>query len=199
MNHYSSAKRNALSACLLLGPLFQFIGDGLWVNHNFSYAWSLWREASYIFFIPVGFLLAKILEPKNTRWAMMACALYVVGCFGAATMMPLFRLGGFYTVSGHDQFPQIVQSVLDRKGFAATLFLPGLCFPLSFIAFGIGFLKYKVLPPFYGFAFLASGILFWLGNAGEIDAILIAGDAWMIIVFFCLGSLLFRQRNIQLT
>ena len=62
MKQYTPTIRQALVACLLLAPLFQLIGDSLWISHRYNYAWSLWREASYIFFVPVGFLLAKLLE-----------------------------------------------------------------------------------------------------------------------------------------
>ena len=195
MKQYTPTIRQALVACLLLAPLFQLIGDSLWISHRYNYAWSLWREASYIFFVPVGFLLAKLLEPKSPKWAVLTCALYVIGCFGSATMMPLFRLGAFYPIIGHNEFPAVVQSVLGKNGFGFTLFLPGLCFPISLLAFGLGFLKHKVLPATLSLAFLAAGIFFFLGNAIEIDPVLIAGDAWLFFLFCSLVYFLFIRKS----
>ncbi|HUP13924.1 MAG TPA: hypothetical protein VM187_17000, partial [Niastella sp.] len=105
------AKQKAIILCLILGPLLQLIGDSLWVSSDYPFAWNVWREASYLFFIPIGFLLAKMVERKNVKWAIAACALYITGCLGSATMMPLFRLGAFYPVESHNAFPAIVQSV----------------------------------------------------------------------------------------
>lgn len=188
MHTLHSAKRNALFTCLVLAPLLQLIGDILWTNHNFLYSWSLWREASYIFFIPVGFLLAKVIARKSIYWAMTSCAFYVIGCLGAIAMMPLFRLGAFFPIQEYHQFPAIVQNVLGEKAFAVTLFIPGLFFPISLVLFGIAFLKYKRLKPLLGIGFLAAGILFWLGNAMEIDTLLIIGDIWLLALF-CLAGL----------
>lgn len=186
------AKRNSVLLCLLLAPLLQLIGDALWVSQTSPFAWSIWREASYIFFIPVGFLLAKLVAPKSMNWAIAACALYVVGSFGSAAMMPLFRLGAFYPTEGQNEFPAIVQSVLDKNAFAVTLFLPGLCFPVSLVLFGIAFLKHKVLPAALGVAFCVAGLLFWTGNAMEMNLILIIADAWLLVVFCWLGFVVFK-------
>lgn len=189
--------KQALIACLFAAPLFQLIGDSMWISHNFSYSWSIWREASYIFFIPVGMLLARLLAAKNAKWTVLSCALFVTGCFGSAAMMPLFRLGAFYPVVGHNEFPAIVQSVFDKNAFAVTLYIPGLCFPVSLVLFGIGFLKYKVLPFSFGFALILSGVFFWLGNAGEIDPVLVIGDAWLLVLFCWLGYLIFRGSRVS--
>jgi hypothetical protein len=193
MRILNPAKRNVLFLCLLIAPLLQLIGDILWINHGFSYSWSIWREASFIFFIPVGFWMARIVETKSVKWALAACAFYVVGCLGVAAMMPLFRLGAFFPIQEHHEFPAIVQSVLDKNAFALTLFPPGLCFPVSLILFGIGLLKYKLLNTPLGFAFVVSGVLFWLGNAMEMDLVLILGDVWLLGLFCCLGYRIFRD------
>lgn len=126
---------------------------------------------------------------------MIACAFFVIGCFGSATMMTLFRLGGFYPIEGHNEFPVIVQSVLDQKLFAVTLYPPGLCFPVSLIIFGIGFLKYKALNKMLTFAFIVCGVLFWMGNAMEIDPVLIIGDAFLLITLCCLGYNIFNHQK----
>jgi hypothetical protein len=193
MQILNRAKRNVLILCLLIAPLFQLIGDILWINHGFSYSWSIWREASFIFFIPVGFWLAKVMETRSVKWALVACAFYVVGCLGVVSMMPLFRLGAFYPIQEHHEFPKIVQSVLDKNAFAVTLFPPGMCFPVSLILFGIGFLKYKLLNTALSLALVLSGILFWLGNAMEMDAILVIGDVWLLGIFCSLGYRIFRN------
>lgn len=185
--------KQALIACLLLAPLLQLIGDSLWVSRSFPYSWSLWREASYIFFIPAGFFLARLIARKSATWAVVACAFYVVGCFGSAAMMPLFRLGAFYPVQGANEFPTVVQSVLDKNAFAVTLFLPGLCFPVSLLLFGIAFLKHRVLPAAFGASFILAGILFWLGNAMEINPILVVGDVWLLLLFCGLGYTIFKN------
>ena len=188
------AKQKAIILCLILGPLLQLIGDSLWVSGNHPFSWNLWREASYLFFIPVGFLLSKVVERKNVKWAIAACALFIIGCLGSATMMPLFRLGAFYPVAGHNEFPIIVQSAFDKNAFAATLFLPGLCLPVSFVLFGILYLKYKLLLPALASSFCVAGILFWTGNAEEINTVLIAGDAWLLAVFGWFGYIIFRKQ-----
>jgi len=191
------SKRLVLTVCLFLGPLFQLTGDVLWKMHTYSYSWNVWREASYIFFIPAGFLFAKIIERKSLNWAMISCALFVIGCIGCVAMMPLFRLGAFYPTEGNNAFPIIVNSVLDKKSFAATLYPPGLCFPVSLVVFGICFLKYKMFSPIVNSAFILSGILFWLGNAGEIDSILIIGDGLLLCIFCFIGYLMFGRNNIN--
>lgn len=193
MKMFHPAVRRALVACLVLAPLLQLIGDSLWLSHRFPYAWSLWREASYPFFIPVGFLLASQLATKRPTWAVIACAVFVVGCFGVAAMMPLFRLGAFYPVEGHYEFPTVVQSVMGKGSFAATLFLPGLCFPVSFLVFGIGFWKVRVFPTALSLAYLVTGILFWFGNAGEMEALMLISDAWLLVVFCWTGYCIFRK------
>jgi hypothetical protein len=52
--------KHSLIACLLLAPLLQLVGDSLWVSQSFPFSWSLWREASFIFFIPIGFLFSRL-------------------------------------------------------------------------------------------------------------------------------------------
>lgn len=185
-----------LAACVFLGPMFQLVGDTLWKLHRFNYSWNIWREASYVFFIPAGFLFAKLIERKSFIWAMISCALFVVGCMGCVAMMPLFRLGAFYPTEGNNAFPVIVSSVLDKKLFAATLYPPGLCLPISLVVFGVGFLKYKVFSPVVNVAFILSGVLFWLGNAGEIDGLLIIGDGLLLSVFCYVGYLLFGKGDL---
>src|SRR5215510_6850400 len=155
----NKSKRIVLTACLVLGPLFQLIGDSLWKTHAYDYSWNIWREASYIFFIPAGFLLAKLIERKSFTWAMISCALFVIGCIGCVTMMPLFRLGAFYSTQGNNAFPVVVNSVLDKKLFAATLYPPGLCFPVSLVVFGICFLKYRVFSALVNTGIMLSGVL----------------------------------------
>jgi hypothetical protein len=190
----NSSKRNILFICLLVAPLLQLLGDSLWINGHFKYSWSIYREASYIFFIPVGLLLAKVLEPKTTHWAIATCALFIVGCFGSATMMPLFRLGAFYPIHGHNEFPSIVQDVQRNKAFALTLFPPGLCFPVSLLLFGIAFIKYRSFHFSVGIAFIIAGILFWLGNAMEINAVLVLGDAWLLALFVYTAFFIFKEK-----
>lgn len=189
------SKRIVLAACLFLGPLFQLTGDTLWKMNAYSYSWNLWREASYLFFIPVGFLFAKIIERKSFAWTVISSALFVTGCLGCAAMMPLFRLGAFYPTEGNNAFPIVVNSVLDKKLFAATLYLPGLCFPVSLVVFGIGFLKYKVFSTVVNTGIILSGVLFWLGNAGEIDSILIIGDGLLLCMFCYVGYLMFGRND----
>jgi hypothetical protein len=186
--------RRSLIACLVAAPLLQLIGDCLWVSHKFPFFWNVWRQASYIFFIPVGFLLAKQIEFKSGFWAILACSFFVVGCFGSATMMPLFRLGAFYPVEGHNAFPAIVESVIAKKGFAFTIYPLGLCFPIGFLLFGTAFLRLHILPRLFGLAFVASGILYWMGNAVKVDALLIGGDVWLLLLFSSLAYLFFRSR-----
>src|SRR4029079_11056429 len=189
----NGSKRVVLIACLFPGPLFQLVGDTLWKMHTYDYSWNLWREVSYIFFIPAGFLIAKIIERKSFAWAMISCALFVTGCIGCVAMMPLFRLGAFYPTEGNNAFPVIVNSVLDKKLFAVTLYPPGMCFPVSLVVFGIGFLKYKVFSTVVNSALIFSGILFWLGNAGEIDGLLIISDGLLLCVFCYMGYLMFGK------
>ena len=186
-------KQQVLLTCLVLGPLFQLIGDSLWVTHDYPYSWSIWREASYLFLIPAGILLFKKVEGRSVQWAIIACALYITGCFGSATMMPLFRLGAFYPIERPNEFPAIVQTVLDKKLFAASLFLPGLCFPVSLVLFGFLFLRYRLLPAVLSVAFCVSGMLFWIGNAGEVNAILVIGDALLLVVFCWFGYVNFSN------
>ena len=190
------SKTIVLTACLFLGPLFQLIGDSLWKMHTYSYSWNIWREASNIFFVPSGFLFAKLIERKSFTWAMISCALFVIGCIGCVAMMPLFRLGAFYPTEGNNAFPLIVNSVLDKKLFAVTLYPPGLCFPVSLVVFSIGFLRYKLFSPVVNIALILSGVLFWLGNAGEIDSLLIIGDALLLCLFSYLSYLLFGKSDL---
>jgi predicted membrane chloride channel (bestrophin family) len=67
-------KRTVLLICLILGPLFQLVDDALWSTNQFAFSWSVWRKASYIFFVPAGILIAKIIEPKSMKWAITCCA-----------------------------------------------------------------------------------------------------------------------------
>ncbi len=194
MKNSNQLKKNVLLICLFTAPLLQLIGDALWITHNYAYSWNIWREASCIFFVPVGFLLARLLERKSFIWAMIACALFVTGCFGVATMMPLFRLGAFYPIHEAHEFPEIVTTVLDKKLFAVTLFPLGLCFPLSLVVFGICFLRYKILSRLIGVSIFINGILFWLGNAGEMDKILIVGDAFLLITLCYVGYSIYNRR-----
>lgn len=185
----NKSKGLVLMICLFAGPFLQVLGDVLWSSRHYSYSWSIWREASYIFFVPAGFLLAKMIERKNFWWAVACSALFVTGCFGAAAMMPLFRLGAFYPSHGHYDFPTIVSSVLDKRLFAVTLYPPGLCFPVSLVLFGVAFLKFKLLRAFIGIALILSGVLFWLGNAGEMESMLIIGDAFLLLTLCQIGYL----------
>jgi len=161
--------------------------------HTYDYSWNLWREVSYIFFIPAGLLFAKMIEQKSFAWAMISCALFVTGCIGCVAMMPLFRLGAFYPTKGNDAFPVMVNSVLDKKLFAATIYTPGLCFPVSLVVFGIAFLRYRTFSTVVNIAFILSGVLFWLGNAGEINSLLIIGDGLLLCLFCYVGYLMFGK------
>jgi hypothetical protein len=192
-------KKQVLLVCLFLGPLLQLIGDALWLTRDYNYSWNIWREMSYIFFVPAGFLLARLLERKSFVWAMIACALFVIGCFGVATMMPLFRLGGFYPIEGHYEFPVVVKSVLDQKGFAVTLFPLGLCFPVSLVVFGTGFLKHKILNKLLAAALIICGVLFWLGNAGEMELSQIIGDVLLLVTLCYAGYLIYNDYQSQST
>jgi len=160
--------RRILIICLVSGPLLQLIGDALWLHGNYNYSWNLFREASTMFFVPCGFLFAKMPNQKSPGWAIVSCALFVVGCLGCAGIMPLFRLSTFYHTEGHYALPDIVNSVLGRNLFGATVFLPGLCFPVSLIVFGIAFTRWHVTKKIAGINLIVSGIFFWLGNAGEV-------------------------------
>jgi hypothetical protein len=191
--------KQSLIACLLLAPMLQLIGDSLWVSQAFPFSWSLWREASFIFFIPAGFLLARLVATKSATWAVLACGFYIVGCIGVTTMMPLFRLGAFYPVQHANEFPSVVQSVLDKGAYAATLFLPGLCFPVSLVLFGIAFLKHRVLPKPFGSSFILAGILFWFGNAMEINPLMVISDVWLLLLFCGLGYVVFTNNARQPT
>jgi len=161
----------------------------MWLTGNYNFSWNVWRETASIFFIPTGFLLAKIIERESFWWAMSCCALFVIGCFGSAAMMPLFRLGAFYPIETHNAFPAIVTSVLGNKSFAETLYLPGLCLSVSLVIFGVGFLKYKSLKTATSIAFIMSGIFFWLGNAAEMDIVLVIGNISLLITFCYVGYL----------
>jgi hypothetical protein len=197
MPNTPALKKYTLLSCLFIGPLCQLVGDSLWMTGNYNYSWNVWREASYIFFIPAGFLLAKTLEKKSFTWAMIACALFIIGCFGSAAMMPLFRLGGFYPIEGHYQFPEVVQRVLDKKLFAVTLFPAGLCFPVSFIVFGAGYLRHKLINMGFGLLMMLCGILFFLGNAGEMEALLVAGDSLILFTLCYFGyHLYFKDEHL---
>jgi hypothetical protein len=189
--------KQSLIACLLLAPMLQLIGDSLWVSQTFPFSWSLWREASFIFFIPAGFLLARLVATKSATWAVLACGFYIVGCIGVTTMMPLFRLGAFYPVQHSNEFPTVVQSVLDKGAYAATLFLPGLCFPVSLVLFGIAFLKHRVLPKPFGASFILAGIVFWFGNAMEINPLMVISDVWLLLLFCGLGYVVFTNNARQ--
>ena len=179
--------------CLFAGPFLQLLGDCLWLTRNYNFSWNIWREAASVFFIPAGILFAKIIERKSFWWSVTCCALFVIGCIGAAAMMPLFRLSAFYPVVGHNGFPTVVASVMDKKFFAVTLFPLGLCFPVSLVLFGVAMLKYKVLNILTGIAFIIAGILFWTGNAGEVDSILIIGDVWLLLAFCYVGYQAFGE------
>jgi hypothetical protein len=111
-------------------------------------------------------------------------------------MMPLFRLGAFYPTEGNNAFPLIVNSVLDKKLFAVTLYPPGLCFPVSLVVFGVGFLRYKLFNPVVNNALILSGVLFWLGNAGETDSLLIIGDALLLCLFSYMSYLMFGKSDL---
>jgi hypothetical protein len=186
------SKGLVLKICLFAGPFFQLLGDSLWLTRNYNFSWNIWREAASIFFIPAGFLLAKIIERKSFWWSVTSCGLFVVGCIGAAAMMPLFRLSAFYPVVGHNGFPTVVSSVMDKKLFAVTLFPPGLCFPVSLVLYGVAMLKLRILNVLAGVALIVSGVLFWTGNAGEVDSVLIIGDVWLLLTFCYTGYLVDR-------
>lgn len=179
--------------CLVAGPFLQLLGDCLWLTRNYNFSWNIWREAASVFFIPAGVLFAKIIERKSFWWSVTCCALFVMGCIGAAAMMPLFRLSAFYPVVGHNGFPTVVASVMDKKLFAVTLFPLGLCFPVSLVLFGVATLKYRVLNILTGIALIIAGILFWTGNAGEVDSILIIGDVWLLLAFCYVGYQAFGE------
>ncbi|WP_158453810.1 hypothetical protein [Pontibacter korlensis] len=193
----NSTKRNVLLVCLIIAPLFQLIGDALWVTKEYAFSWSVWREASYVFFVPVGILLAKMVEQRSTGWAITCCAFFITGCFGTATMMPLFRLGAFYPTNGGNEFPAIVQSVLGEGFFALTIYPPGLCFPVSLVLFGIAFLKYRLLNTFFGMALILSGLFFWFGNAVGLNLLLLAGDSWLLLTLAYLAFTIYSDSKVQ--
>jgi hypothetical protein len=60
------------------------------------------------------------------------------------------------------------------------------------VLFGAVFLKYKLVNVVIGIAFILSGIFFWLGNAMEIESILIIGDIWILLTF-CYAGIQFTR------
>jgi hypothetical protein len=71
-----------------------------------------------------------------------------------------------------------------------------LCFPVSLVLFGIAFLKYKPMNTFVGLAFILAGILFWFGNALELNPLLIAGDTWLLALFSYLAYAIHRESRV---
>jgi hypothetical protein len=63
------------------------------------------------------------------------------------------------------------------------------------IVFGIGFLKYTIFSKLLAVAFIVYGVLFWLGNAGEIDSLLIIGDAFILITFCYSGYIIYNNKT----
>ncbi|WP_128543048.1 hypothetical protein [Larkinella soli] len=189
--HLSPQRRRQVlvGLCLIAAPVAQLVGDSYYVIGDFPFAFSLWRWVGHLLFIPALLGLSHYWLRGRADWlGLIGTALVVIGSMGAASLFRIMRLSSVLEV-GQNGFPLVAEQAFGRSpGIAASLFLGSLQFPVGLVVLGAGVLRERSLPGFAGILLMACGLLFWLGNAMEIDACLLAGDTLTLSLLGWLGS-----------
>jgi len=174
---------------MLTAPFVQLIADILWFGNGVILTGTVFRQISYILFIP-AVLGAAYLAPSKTTGA-IAMSLCLFGIGGGIAIVALYRIGSGSEVSQTGLPLFVEQAFTKNPGIGLSIFIPGILFPLGHVVFSLAFLK-RSRPHLLSIMFLASGVLFFMGNALEIKGALFTSDLLMIIVYA-----LMAQKNVQ--
>jgi hypothetical protein len=180
----------AITFAMLTAPIVQLIADILWFGNGVILIGTVFRQISYTLFIP-AVLGAANLAPSKTVGA-IAMWLCLFGIGGGIAIVALYRIGSAADVS-HSGLPHFVEEAFTKNpAIGLSIFIPGILFPLGHVVFSIAFLKGS-RPHLLSIIFLASGILFFMGNALEITVALFTSDLLMTIVYSWMAKKNMRQ------
>lgn len=138
----------------------------------------------------VGLLVAAVgivrcLEGSFPRAAALVLALAAVGCAGGV---------GFGIDSIHAGVPGGVGlEDTDSAAGSLALFVPGVVFPVSFVALGVALWKARIRPVGSGPMLAVAAVLFPLGNIGDIEAIAVVSAVMFAVALVPLGSAWLRR------
>ena len=175
---------------LVSAPILGFIASLLWIAGGFDSIWPNIYWISFILFIPVSFMLGQMLKIKTPRLAYCITVLSIIGSVSCAGHMFLLRFNSVLPHHGKRNFADVFMNAMDKNSIAFLTYIPGLLFPVSFVAFGIALLSVNTFNKIVSLLLMAFGILFWQGNAGESDAALLSCYVIAIIVFGYLARLM---------
>lgn len=131
--------------------------------------------------------LARILETRLPRAATAIMLIGVVGVAGGVA----YGINSIYAAIGSIDLNETGEGVAGPL----ALQIPGLLFPLTFVALGVALVRAHAEPRWCGFALVAAGVLFPLGRIPSVDALAVAADTLFLIALAPLGWAILHGRD----
>jgi hypothetical protein len=182
----------AVTFSMMAAPFVQLLADILWFGNGMVLTGTVFRQISYVLFIPAVLGAAYLAPSKIT--SIVATCLCLLGIGGGIAIVALYRIGAGSEI-GHTGLPLFVeQAFAANPGIGVSIFIPGILFPLGHLVFSLAFLKGESMQRLLSILFFATGVLFFMGNALEIKVALFIADLLMIIVYAWMA-----QKNIKQT
>lgn len=179
MHTLSKTQINVWLASLVLAPLL------LTAAHLFGNTYALNETSGWlgVLAFTVWILafqgLFRLVQDRMPVYAVVGFVLAVYGCVAGTNFMVdgiYLEALGIDTVTGKNDLHA-------RFGIGGLLafYLPGLLFPLSFVALGISYLRTKILPPWLAVFLIVAGICFPLGRIPRIAALIHLDNVLMLV------------------
>lgn len=181
------------AASMVAASLFMLLGDTIWaLGGKLTEESLLLRWISYIAFIPATVGLSYRLQGRGLGLTGGIMCLFGIG--GGLSILTLYRLSTILQ-PGPGGLPAVIEESFNRNpDVPATIFLPGILFPLGLLLSGIAL--FRTEPGQWRPALFLSlgGVLFWVGNAlGVLPALLVC-DVVLLGVFTWLARQLWPAK-----
>jgi hypothetical protein len=165
---------------MMAAPIVQLVADILWFGNGVLLTGTVFRQISYVLFIPAVFGMLYLAPSKIGVVALWLCLL---GIGGGIAIVALYRVGSGAEV-GQSGLPLFVEQAFSASpGLGISIFIPGILFPLGQLALALAFWRECSQQRLLSFLLVSIGILFFMGNALEIKIALFTSDVLMIIVY----------------
>ncbi len=139
----------------------------IWIGSILGMAWLLWQRAP--------------------RFALIVACLGIIGCMGGSNFVIAAMFRTRLLEAGVDQnLLWFTGSNMQTSSFLVSAAM-GLWFPISLIIFGIGLMRYKVIPVWLGVLLSVAGICFPVGRVPGDPILTHAADALLIIAMSVLA------------
>jgi hypothetical protein len=131
--------------------------------------------------------MAWLLWQRAPRFSLIVASLGIIGCVGGSNFVLAAMFRTRLLEAGVDQnLLWFTGSNMELSGLLVSAAM-GLWFPVSIIIFGIGLMRYKVVPVWLGVLISVAGICFPAGRVPGDPIFTHAADALLIIAMTVLG------------